>query len=257
MFNFPFEKIEFFILVFLRITGFVYGSPIFSHSTVNNFLKVALSFILALVIFQYVPLFELPSVNLFFYLMICVIEIVIGLIIGLFISFLFEIVIFGAYLIDYQIGFGFVNIVDPSRNMQISITSIFYSLLAFTLFIVLDFHHMLIESLLYSYKMFHVGNYYFNSDIFQVFNNSAAMIYNSGIKIGAPAILVVFSTEVIIGIIGRTVPKFQILIIGFPIKIAAGFIGISIALFFFQASFVRTANEVFRNLDLLIKTLGV
>lgn len=256
MFNFPFEKIEIFILVFLRITGFVHSSPVFSHSTVTTYLKIALSFVLSLVIFQYVPLFELPNTSILFYLLICAIELVIGLIIGLFISFIFEIVIFGAYLIDYQIGFGFVNIVDPSRNIQISITSIFYSLLAFTLFIVLDFHHLLIESLLFSFKQFHIGQYFFNTNIFQIFNKSALMIFNAGIKIGAPAVLIVFSTEVIIGIIGRTVPKFQILIIGFPIKISAGFIGISIALIFFQTSFIRNVNLVFENLDLLIKVLG-
>ncbi len=256
MFEFPFNKVEIFILVFLRITGFVYASPIFSHSNINNYLKAAFSFVFALVIFQFVPLFELPNTSLVFYLLICSIEVVVGLIIGLFIAFVFEIVIFGAYLIDYQIGFGFVNIVDPARNMQISITSIFYSMLALTLFIVLDFHHLLIESLIFSYKQFHIGNYMINTDIFHIFNKSAAMIFNAGIKIGAPAIIVVFATEVIIGIIGRTVPKFQILIIGFPIKIAAGFIGISIALFFFQASFVKTVNTVITNLDSLIKVLG-
>jgi len=256
MFNFPFDRIEIFVLVFLRIVGFIQGSPIFSHSTVNNYIKLSFSFVIAIVVFQFIPLFELPDVGLIFYLLICGVEMIVGLIIGLFISFLFEIVIFGAYLIDYQIGFGFVNIVDPARNMQISITSIFYSILALTLFVVLDFHHLLIESLMYSYSQFHIGHYYVSSNIFQIFNKSALMMFNAGIKIGAPAILIVFSTEVIIGIIGRTVPKFQILIIGFPIKISAGFIGISIALFFFQVSFVRTTKLVITNLDTLIKLLG-
>ena len=49
-------------------------------------------------------------------------------------------------------------------------------------------------------------------------------------KIAAPVIAVLFFTSVALGLIARTVPQMNIFIVGFPLKLAIGLLGVGFSL---------------------------
>ena len=49
-------------------------------------------------------------------------------------------------------------------------------------------------------------------------------------KIGAPVVGVLLLTTVGLGILARTVPQMNVFIVGFPLKIAAGIVGLLISI---------------------------
>jgi Flagellar biosynthesis pathway, component FliR len=44
-------------------------------------------------------------------------------------------------IIDFQMGFGVVNVLDPQTETQVSITAQFHNILAILMFLALDAHH--------------------------------------------------------------------------------------------------------------------
>lgn len=64
------------------------------------------------------------------------------------------------------------------------------------------------------------------------------------IKTGAPVIVALLCTSVGLGLIARTVPQINIFIVGFPLKIAVGLIGIGLTL----PMFLKVTEFFFFNL---------
>jgi flagellar biosynthetic protein FliR len=49
-------------------------------------------------------------------------------------------------------------------------------------------------------------------------------------KVAAPVIAVLFFTSVALGLVARTVPQMNIFIVGFPLKLAIGLLGVGLSL---------------------------
>jgi len=49
-------------------------------------------------------------------------------------------------------------------------------------------------------------------------------------KVAAPVIAVLFFTSVALGLVARTVPQMNIFIVGFPVKLAIGLLGVGLSL---------------------------
>jgi flagellar biosynthetic protein FliR len=71
------------------------------------------------------------------------------------------------------------------------------------------------------------------------------------IKTGAPIIAVLLFMSVGMGLVARTVPQINIFIVGFPLQIAIGLIGIGLTL----PVFLRVVEGYFSNLEGEIITL--
>jgi flagellar biosynthetic protein FliR len=76
------------------------------------------------------------------------------------------------------------------------------------------------------------------------------------LKIVAPVFVTLLITHVVMGIIARLVPQINILIVGFPIQIAAGLIIIIFSMTYFYTVFEIIMYDFFRNILTLFKMLG-
>ncbi|CAM2068554.1 flagellar biosynthetic protein FliR [Sulfidibacter corallicola] len=231
----PFELLETriydFILVSARIGGIIAFAPVFGASNlptrVRVFLTIALGWVFAGMLgpLQYEA--EPTSAGL---IMQLAGEATIGAAIGFVASIIFEIIIFAGYIIDYMIGFGFINIVDPQSGSSISIFAFFYSFLALLIFLLTDTHHIIIEIMMRSYELIPIfGVRLYENSMDRVLDLTAA-IFSTGFQIAAPIFLVMFTIDFSLGMISKTVPQLQILVVGFPLKIAVGLVAIALVI---------------------------
>jgi flagellar biosynthetic protein FliR len=82
-------------------------------------------------------------------------------------------------------------------------------------------------------------------------------IFVIALKIVAPVFVTLIITHVIMGIIARLVPQINILIVGFPIQIAAGLIVIIFSMTYFYSVFEIITHDFFKNVLTIFKILGV
>ena len=160
--------------------------------------------------------------NIYIYMALIFKEFIVGLIIGFIAYLVFNAIYIAGQIIDMQIGFGMVNVLDPISNIQVPITSNFYFIISMLVFLIVNGHHVLIKALFDSFKMLPIGSAVFKeqllTDIFRIFGN----IFAIGFKISAPIIAAILITDIALGVISKTVPQLNVFVVGMPLKIGLG-----------------------------------
>lgn len=217
--------IDTFLLVFVRMTGLFVISPVFGRRNIPVYFKIGFSLMLSMIMIN-----TLPAVNLDYYNNIYAFtalvfkEFIVGTTLGYVSYLVFSAIYMAGQIIDMQIGFGMVNVLDPISNIQVPITSNFYYIACMMVFLDFNGHHALIKSLFDSYGLVPIGTAAFSTslmnDIIRVFGN----IFIIGFKISAPFIAAILITDITLGVISKTVPQLNFFVVGLPLKVILGLI---------------------------------
>jgi flagellar biosynthetic protein FliR len=215
--------IDVFLLVFVRMTGLFVISPIFGRRNIPTYLKIGISLLMALILINTLKTDKIDYVNnIYSYSFLIFKEFIVGIIIGYVSYLIFTSIYLAGQLIDMQIGFGMVNVIDPVSSIQISITSNFYFIISMLVLLAVNGHHMIIKALFDSYKFIPVGEASFNtallSDIIRIFGD----VFVIAFKISAPVVAAILITDIALGIISKSVPQLNVFVVGMPAKIILG-----------------------------------
>lgn len=217
------NAVDVFLLVFVRMTGLFVIAPIFSRRSIPTTFKVGLSFLLALILMNTLAVQNLENyTNLLQYTLLIAKEFIVGITIGYVAYLVFISIYMAGQVIDMQIGFGMVNVIDPMSNIQVPITSNFYFILSMLLFLMANGHHLLIRALFESFKIIPLGSAVFDQDLLNDILRISGNIFIIGFKISAPIVAAILITDVALGVISRTVPQLNVFVVGMPLKILLG-----------------------------------
>jgi flagellar biosynthetic protein FliR len=223
------EQLELFIFILLRVSAMVVTIPIFGNRNVPVRAKGGLSLMIAFLLFPFIK-FNLPPLEIFSLILGMVGEVIIGTVIGLAGRLAFAGVQIAGQLIGFQMGFAVVNVFDPITSEQVSIIAQFQYLIAMLIFLAVDGHHIFLSAIAESYRIISPLDFHFSAELMQSIVEISKDIFIIAVKIGAPVITALLMTSIGFGLIARTVPQINILIVGFPLKIAIGLIGIGLGL---------------------------
>lgn len=215
--------LETMILILMRMTGLFVIAPIFGRRNIPTYYKIGFSFILALVL---VNIVDFPKKgygdNLIQYGLLAGKEFLVGITIGYVAYLVFTGIYLAGQLVDMQVGFGMVNVIDPVSNIQVPVTSNIYFMISMLVFLSLNGHHYLIMSLLESYKFVPVDAAQFGKGLMGDIINVFSSIFVLGFKIAAPVIAAILVTDIALGVISRSVPQLNVFVVGMPLKIVMG-----------------------------------
>jgi len=216
---------DMFLLVFVRMTGLFVVAPIFGRRNIPTYFKVGFSFFIALILVNTIPLQQVQyDENILSYALLVIKEFVLGLSIGFVAYLVFTAIYIAGEVIDMQIGFGIVNVMDPVNNIQVPVTSNVYFIISMLLFLAIDGHHMLIRTLYYSFDSLPVGGAMFDKDLVNGLMDLFGTVFATGIKIAGPILASILIADIALGAISKTVPQINIFVIGMPLKIIVGLI---------------------------------
>lgn len=237
---------EVFLLVFVRMTGLFVIAPIFGRRNMPAYFKIGFAFFASLILVNTTVVQNVQyDESLLGYALLVIKEFLIGLSMG-FVAYLsYNAIYIAGELIDMQIGFGIVNVIDPMSNIQVPITSNFYFIAGMLVFLSIDGHHMLIKALYDSFTVCPPGKADFGSGIYESISNLFETVLTTGFKMAAPVIATVLIIDISLGIISKMVPQMNIFVIGMPLKIIIGLIIIVITL----PMFVNIMKSVYELMD--------
>lgn len=211
------------ILIFLRITGFMVTSPGYSFRGIPNTLKVAISGVVTIFIYMALPEMEVyGGISEFAFLAIK--ETIFGLSIGFVTQMVFSTIEMAGKLIDFQVGFSMGAVYDPAMGAQASNYGRTYYWIGIAIFFLLDMHQLLLEMVIRSYDFMPIG-----SVAIEKFNPEAILVifsrvFELSINLAAPMIITVLITDVVLGLISRTVPQINVFMLGMPMKSMVSFL---------------------------------
>ena len=221
------EQFVAFALMLTRVSVLFLSAPVLGNTRVPNQVKIALSLVITLLMYlskgghmtRPVPanIFEMSSAVAG--------EAFIGLLIGYSAYLLFTGIQMAGQVIDIQVGFGLVNVIDPAGAQSVSILGQFYYMVAMLFFLAINGHHLLLKALGDSFQLLPVGSV-------DWFEKAAAAgpllaeffskLFIIAFQVAAPSVAVLFLTNLSMGLLSRTLPQMNVFIVGLPLNVTVG-----------------------------------
>lgn len=177
-------------------------------------------------------------------------ELVLGLGMGLMVQFIFAGIQLGGQIIGFQMGFSMLSIADPTSGGQLIVTSFILNLFSMAVFLTLNGHLYIFSALMNSFHLVAPGNLLIDARSLQDMIGLSAGMFVLSLKIAGPVIACLFMVELALALMARTAPQMNLLVLGFPIKIAVGFLffGIMFGLIgLYMDEFVNRLGPMFNN----------
>jgi flagellar biosynthetic protein FliR len=236
-----------FLLLFIRISSFLSFIPFFSYSTIPMKLKAAFSLWLTILLFPLVSKisFKINLANIFLAIMF---EVSLAFFIGVVLNLIFDVLRYAAEQISFVMGFNLANVIDPNSRMNINIIGQFFTMIAILVFFTFNGDHLEILLLSKILKTLPLGGIFNIHSFYEFFDIYLFKYFLLGIGIAFPVLSVSLLSDIIFGMIMKTMPQFNLLVVGFPIKIVLSFF-ILIAILgslmsLFSNEFIKIFNSI-------------
>lgn len=243
-----FVNLEAFLLIWARISGIFLIAPVFSSRNIPGMIKVGLSGLIAFIALFIVPNLEV-SENIFLFTMALVGEVFIGFIIGFFVQIIFAAIQLAGQIIDMQMGFMIVNVVDPEHGIQVPLMGNFKFLLALVIFLSINGHHMLITAIVQSYHFIPLQGMIIDEHFINILIDLFRWMFLVSLQIAAPVAGALFISNLALGIVARTVPQMNVFMVGMPFKIGGGLLMLIVSLPLYIYILSSLFSRTFTRLD--------
>ncbi len=221
------------LLVVVRITGLMATLPGLGQERIPVEIRAAIAILLAVIIAPVVPSpREFPS-DMWQLLALMVMELAAGLLLGLFVAWIVEAVSFAGHLMDIQMGFSFVQFLDPASARPTSISGSILTQLTLLFILVSGLHHQMILALVESYRIVPIGSGMPGNPLQIV--SMVGLLLARGLQLAFPVMLTLFFVDALEGICARFMPQLQLMQLSFPLKIAVGLTMLGVLLREFSA----------------------
>ena len=218
------ELIQSFFWILLRVSVILFMLPLFGARGIPTLWKVGMSMVIAIVITPVVPLpLRFPQ-TVFEIALALGAEAMMGLSLGLAAKMLLSAVQLAGQFMSFQMGFSMARAIDPHTGVQSTALSQFLYLFTVLIFFAIDGHHMFIRALASSFTVAPLNGLSFDPTLATVLIKTSARMFLIALKIAAPIMIALFLSNLCLGIVARTVPQVNILMIGFPLNIGLGLI---------------------------------
>lgn len=252
IFNYDPHTILSLVLTMMRVSIVMFMLPIFSTNNIPVTVKAAMTIVFTLGVWPHLSLSGaiMPDHPFDIALMLLG-EVVIGLVLGMAINFLFMGIQSGGELLGFQMGFTMINFADPLTGNNTGIAAFFLWMASLLTFLAFDGHLYMIKGFAASFSILPPGALYIGENILWEILALSAQVFVLALKIAAPVMVALFMVEVALGLVARTSPQIHIMEFGFPIKIGVGF-------FFLGLLLIIMANQVetfIRGMDAMMSNL--
>ncbi|CEN21619.1 fused FliR family export protein/FlhB family type III secretion system protein [Paraclostridium sordellii] len=223
------------IFVFIRLIAFFSCLSVIFPSGTPNVFKVTFTLFISIIISCTLKV-HIEVSNTYDLINIAVMETITGLVLGYITSICINSLKIAGSLIDQQLGLSMVNIYDPNSKDNTTLIENMVYWIGIMVFFTMNGHHKLIAGISQSFKLVNVGSPILTNNYGYIVN-IFIQCFVIGFKIAVPIILALIITDFIMGLISRSVPQLNVMIIGMPLKILVG-------IMFFVISLPFILNEL-------------
>lgn len=219
----PLRPLLVYLFVLARVGGIVTFAPFWSHRAATKTVRAALALVLALAlapaVAERVP--DVPQVSAALVLVLAG-ELLIGCALGFAGRLVFMGLEVAAHVIGAQMGLSLAGTIDPSTNAQTQALGTAAQMLGLVVLLGMDGHHWFLAAAVRSYGSTAPAAPHVSAALAELVVRLSADALAVGVALAAPAIVVLLAVELALALAGRAAPQIQVMVLGFPIKIAVG-----------------------------------
>ena len=224
-YSFSLLTFEYFLLILVRISCFVFIAPFFGMSGTPGRMKIGLSFFVTLILYQIVPKEELAYAGIVGYSIIVIKEGITGLLMGFSANICNSIILLAGNLLDINIGFSMATEYNPQMQTQASVSANLYNYLVLLLLVITNMHHYILHAVADSYQLIPV-----NGQVFQWDHLLQGMItymidsFVIAFRIILPVFACIMILNCILGIMAKVSPQMNMFAVGMQLKVLLGLV---------------------------------
>lgn len=230
---------------FIRIAAFVGVAPIFGTRNVPARAKIIIAITLTMMAAPMVPAIQGIEPFSVAGLLITVQQVLIGVLLGFIVSLVFSALVIGGQSIAQLMGLGFASMMDPQNGVSVPVIGQFYTVLATIIFLILNGHLILIDTLVGSFRSMPVGTYSLPPEKLWEVVLWSKWMFISALVIALPAMTALLLVNIAFGVMTRASPQLNIFAVGFPITILLGFVAMLVTIPYFVPKLQELIDQTF------------
>jgi flagellar biosynthetic protein FliR len=238
-----------FLLLFFRFAALFIAVPIFNHQNIPMNIKATMAFYFTVVFYASMPPLTI-SLDIPTIIVAILGEFLLGLSVGVVLQLAYNIITFAGGQITFMMGFSMASAIDPQSGISMPIISQFLSLMALMVLLSLNLHHWMLLFIDHSLKTIPLGGFVMSKDLFHYIMHATSNMFLVGFIIAFPIIALSWLADVIFGMLMKTMPQFNLLVIGFPIKIMVAFVVLIATFSVIMLIFKGQVQEAFNSLEM-------
>ncbi len=210
------------LLFFARVTALMATGPFFSNTAIQPHVKAALSAFIALLMTTAFADQQPPITMEAFALVPLVFkEVLVGALLGFCSNMLFHAVRLAGGLADFDMGFQTSLLFNIDAGAPTLVGEI-QSLATIMIFLILNGHHFLIESIFASVKAVPLTTFVLTEASVEGLVRLVTMAFIIGVKIAAPVLISLFIANLSLALLARAAPQINVFALSFQVKIIVG-----------------------------------
>jgi flagellar biosynthetic protein FliR len=251
-------QILIFFLAFARIMAMLEVSPVITGAGIPFAARAGLSFFTTSVITPVLVAqgyLIISSTQMFIYFLI--VEILIGLIFGFFISIVFAVMGSVGQLFSLQMGFGATETFDPLAQVELPVTAQLLNLAAFLVFFSsFGMQKLFLSGVEASFHTLNATQIYWNIDgLTQFFLKAVVALFGQSLMIAMPLMGTMFLISISMGLLNKAAPQMNLMMLGYPVQIVLGYFILILALPMMLNIFDSLLTQAWQDFGTLIKLL--
>lgn len=245
-----------FLLIFARIFAMLLVLPMFSMRSASRVAKVALAGYIAFFIFgtcdlsYYLPYIAQDGSFSMEYFLILIGEVLIGIILGFFITMIFSAFSTAGQFLAFQMGFSAASSYDSLSQVENPLMGQFFNLIAMLVFMQTHwFQKLFLQGLVTSFSSLNAISIVQSTEsIVKFVISGLSSLFVDALVISLPVMGSLFLISICTGLLTKAAPQMNLLSEGFPIMIMLAFVIITFILPDMIDFFVRSFEKGFADL---------
>lgn len=209
-----------FVFVLTRLSGVVLTAPMFSSQGIPLRFRALLAVSLALLV---TPLQQITTSvaavgNLIELARLMTLEALVGILLGLGLNVIFAGIQVSGQIISQMSGMSLADVFNPGFNDNVSVFSQLFFFLTLAVFVAVGGHRMLIEAVLDTFRWAPPGQAALGETYLETLTAIVSQSFLLGIRAAAPILTALLLSTIVLGLISRTLPQLNIIMVGFNLN---------------------------------------
>lgn len=223
-YSFSYQDLEYFLLIFTRVSCFIYIVPFFSTTNTPLRVRTGLSFFIAVILYSVMTPHTVPEYSTVLgYAILVLKEGITGLLIGFGASICNSIVLLAGKIADMEIGLSMVQMFDPMTKEQSGFTGMIYQYAVLLMMMVTNLHHYFIRAFVDTFQWIPIGGAHIDTEklmtaMLQFMTDYILIAF----RICIPIVAAILILNCVLGILAKVAPQVNMFSVGIQIKILVG-----------------------------------
>lgn len=237
--SFSYADLQFYLLIVVRVTCFIYIAPFFGMSNTPHVTKIGLGLIVSYLLYG---ILDAPNINFDTeteYAIIVMKEAITGFLIGFGAQLCTAVAALAGHITDVETGMSMAQVFDVNTRENISITGGLYQYAFYLMLIATGMYQYLLGAMVDSFTLIPVAGAVFKADsLTSSMVQFMAEYMSIGFRIALPVFCCIILLNSVLGILAKVAPQMNMFAVGIQLKVLTG-----LAIIYISAFLLPTAAD--------------